>query len=71
MEPLYEYDFEIKYVENKKNKVTDALSSRPFMNALSVVRFNLMENIKAEIEQDPFYVAILEKIAMHLFDKVE
>ena len=71
MNLLSEYDFEIKYIEGKENKVGDALSRRPFVNAITLVRFDLAGNIKSELEHDVFYAPILQKIAQAPYEKVE
>ena len=71
MNLLSEYDFEIKYIEGKENKVADALSRRPFANAITLIRSDLAENIKSELEHDAFYAPILQKIAQTPCEKVE
>ena len=71
MNLLSEYDFEIKYIEGKENKVADALSRRPFVNAITLIRSDLVENIRSELENDAFYAPILQKIAQTPYEKVE
>ena len=59
MNLLSEYDFEIKYIEGKESKVADALSRRPFVNAITIIHSDLAGNIKSELEHDLFYAPIL------------
>lgn len=56
---LSEYDFDIKYLAGKENKVADALSRRPMCNLLTVVRSELIDQIRNEVQNDSFYSNIL------------
>ena len=69
MNLLSKHDFEIKYIEGKENKVVDALSWRPFVNAITLIHSNLAENIRGELEHDTFYAPILLKIAQAPYEK--
>ena len=60
IELLAEYDFDLKYLCGKENKVADALSRRPMCNLLTVVRSNMVDDMHAEVEMDPFYMHILK-----------
>ena len=71
MNLLSEYDFEIKYIEGKENKVADALSRRPFMNVITLIHSDLAENIKSELEHDAFYAPILPKITQIPCEKLK
>ena len=66
-----EYDFEIKYIEGKENKVANALNRRPFMNAITLIRFDFAWNIKSELEHDAFYVPIFKRLPKHLVRKLK
>ena len=65
IELLAEYDFNLKYLAGKENKVADALSRRPMCNLVSVVSSNLIDDIRVEIEKDAFYVPILSFLHDH------
>ncbi|MCO5613146.1 hypothetical protein L7F22_067422 [Adiantum nelumboides] len=60
IELLAEYDFDLKYLCGKENKVADALSRRPMCHVLTVVCSNLVDEMHAEVEKDSCYILILK-----------
>ena len=52
---ISEYDFEIKHVVGKENKVVDALSHIPICHAMSIVHASLNNEIRAQVQSNPFY----------------
>ncbi|MCO5612466.1 hypothetical protein L7F22_066733 [Adiantum nelumboides] len=60
IELLAEYDFDLKYLCGKENKVAVALSRTSMCNLLTVVRSNLVDEMHAEVEKDSFYIPILK-----------
>ena len=52
---LSEYDFEIKHVVGKENKVADALSCNLVCRAMSIVHASFNNEIKAQVQSNPFY----------------
>ena len=69
---MCEYDFDIKYLEGKENKVIDALSRRPMCtNLLSVTRSNFIDQIQNEVKNDPFYANIISFLKSHVGEMYE
>ena len=65
---LSEYNFELKHIKGKENKVADALSRRTHMIyevTLSQTDADLHEKIRTTNKVDPFYVEILKKVQEH------
>ena len=59
---LSRYDFDIKHVTGKENKVADALNGQPICNALTIIQSNLIEGIEEEVQRDPFYGKIFQSL---------
>lgn len=62
---LSEFDFEVKYIKGKENKVVDALSRRIQVNHLEVVSSymtNLIERVKSVGIQEEKYHKVKEKL---------
>ena len=55
IELLAEYDFDLKFLAGKENKVADALSRRPLCNLVTVVHSHLIDDIHVEVLNDPYY----------------
>jgi len=47
-----EYDFEIKHIKGKENKVSDALSRNTILNVVSSYKRDLEEIIKENVRFD-------------------
>ena len=61
---LSEYDFEIKHIKGKENKVADALSRNAKLNftiVISTYTTDLEEQLKAGLEQDEIYQQLQAK----------
>jgi len=62
---LSEYDFQIKHIKGKENKVADALSCHAnvvYMTASSIYETDLEENIRTTVEKDDKYKVLKQKI---------
>ena len=62
---LSEYEFEIKHIKGKENKVADALSrheNQLYMAAYSSYETDLEKKIKAAAEKDEKYQELMQKI---------
>ena len=68
---LSEYDFDIKYLAGKENKVADALSRRPMCNLLTVVRTGLIDQIRTDVQNYSFYSNILSFLLENLREMYE
>jgi len=60
---LSEYDFEIKHIKGKENKVVDALSRNAILSVVSSYKTHLEERIKGKEESDKNYQNLKSKIA--------
>lgn len=60
---LSEYDFEIKHIKGKENKVADALSRNAIMNAISTYKSDLEDRIKESGLRDENYQYLKNKIS--------
>jgi len=60
---LSEYDFEIKHIKDKENKVADALRRNAILSAISNYKIDLEENIKEKEESDVNYQKMKDKVA--------
>ena len=60
---LSEYDFEIKHIKGKENKVADALSRNAIMNAVSTYKSDLEDRIKESGLRDRKYQYLKDKIS--------
>ena len=52
MEFFIEYDFGIEYIKGKENKVTDALSRRRYVNAMTRSQFDLFNQVRILQQED-------------------
>jgi hypothetical protein len=62
---LSEYDFQIKHIKGKENKVVDALSRHAnvvYMTASSIYETDLEEKIRTTVEKDDKYKVLKRKI---------
>lgn len=62
---ISEFDFEIRYIKGKENKVVDAISRRVHVNHLIVMNYNgiyLHDNILRVGQQDVKYMDIVHKL---------
>jgi len=59
---LSEYDFEIKHIKGKENKVADALSRNAILGAVSTYKTNLEEQIKEREGSVVNYKKLKDKI---------
>jgi hypothetical protein len=58
---LSEYDFEIKHIKGKKNKIADSVSEK--INVIyNNMQTNLKTRIKSTIEKDEIYKKLQEKL---------
>jgi len=62
MEFFAKYDFGIKYIKSKENKVVDALSQRRYVNAMKRSQFDLFDQVKILQQEDSYYKFIKELI---------
>ena len=66
---LSEYDFEIKHIKGKENKVVDALSRNTvtsFVVAISSYKTNLEDKLKEGIKLDPKFKILKEKVTRNV-----
>lgn len=68
---LAEYDFDLKYLAGKENKIADALSRRPMCNLVTVIHTNLIDDLHKEVLKDGFYAPILSFLHEHPGDMYE
>eukprot|EP00253_Pinus_taeda_P029813 PITA_29813 len=69
---LSEFDFQIKYINGKENKVLDALSRRIQVNHLAIVSLyisNLIEKVKSVGLQDKKYQQVRENLLQRVEDE--
>jgi len=59
---LSEYDFEIKHIKGKENKVANALSRNAIMNTVSCYKTDLEERIKESGRMDKNYQLLKDKL---------
>ena len=65
---LSEYDFEIKHIKGKENKVADALRRdvvTNFIASISNYKTDLEDKLKEGIKRDPKYHILKEKITQN------
>ena len=70
---LSEYDFEIKHIKGKENKVVDALSRNvvtSFVATISSYKTDLEDKLEEAIKRDPEYQNLKEKITQNTFQNV-
>jgi len=60
---LSEYEFEIKHIKGKENKVADALIKNAILGAISNYKTDLEENIKEKEGSDMNYQKLKDKVA--------
>lgn len=61
LEFLCEFDFEIRHVKGKENKVADALSKKIHVETMSICKSNLRTRVIEVSNQDELYLQIKEK----------
>ena len=72
LEFLCEFDFEIKHIKGKENKVVDALSRKVHeMNvaSLSICQSDLRQQIVNHAAEDEMYVQIKDKLQQQSLEK--
>ncbi|MCO5575331.1 hypothetical protein L7F22_029131 [Adiantum nelumboides] len=62
IELLQEYDFDIKYRPGKDNVVTDGLSRKSFLNAISIPNNPILDMIKEASLNDPEFKELIARI---------
>ena len=65
MEFLYEFDFEIKHIKGKENKVADALSRKVqemHVASLSICHSDLRQQIVNHVARDESYEQVKDKL---------
>ena len=66
---LSEYDFEIKYIKGKENKVVDSLRRNAvtsFVASISSYKTNLEDKLEEGIKMDPKYQSLKEKVTQNV-----
>ena len=72
MEFLCEYDFEIKYIKGKENKLVDALSKKVLdmhLESLSIFQSYLRKKIVNHVAEDELYVQVKDKLQHQSVEK--
>ena len=59
---LCEFDFEIKHVKEKENKVVDALSLKFYVAALSVFKSDFSTRVLEAQNNDKTYLQVKDKL---------
>jgi len=62
---LSEFDFNIKNIKGKENKIVDALSKHPYNLmevAISSIKTNFLDKIKNSLHKDPKYLDMQQKL---------
>ena len=70
---LSEYDFEIKHIKGKENKVVDALSRNPvtsFVGAISIYKTKLEDKLEEGIKLDTEYQSLKEKVTQNVSENI-
>ena len=70
---LSKYDFEIKHIKGKENKVVDALSRNVvtnFVAAINSYKTDLKDKLKEGIKRDPQYQILKENITHNTSENV-
>ena len=70
---LREYDFEIKHIKGKENKVVDALNKNAvtsFVTAISSYKTDLEDKLEEGIKWDPEYQNLKEKITQNTSENI-
>ena len=70
---LSEYDFEIKHIKGKENKVVDALSRKvviSFVATITSYKTDLEDKLEERIKQDPDYQNLKEKITQNTSENI-
>ena len=62
MEFLCEFDFEIKHVKGKENKVTNSFSRKFHVVAISVCKTDRREWVLEALVSDEFYLQVKEEL---------
>ena len=72
MEFLCEFDFEIKHEKGKEKKVTNALSKKFHVAAISVCKSYFRERVLEALDSDEFYSQVKEELReKHINEKYE
>ena len=69
---MCEFDFEIKHVKEKENKVADALSRKVYemhVASLSICQLDLRQQIVNHAAEDEMYVQIKDKLQQQHLEK--
>ena len=72
MEFLCEFDFEIKHIKGKENKVADALSRKVqemHVASVSVCQSKLRQQIVNHVVEDELYVQVKDKLQQQSLEK--
>ena len=72
LEFLCEFDFEIKHIKGKQNKVDDALSRKVHemhVTFLSICQSDLRQQIANHTAEDEIYVQIKDKLQQKILEK--
>ena len=70
LEFLCEFDFEIKHIKGKENKVVDALNRKVqemHVTTISICQSNLRQQIINSLVEDELYVQIKGKLQQQIF----
>ena len=70
---LSEYDFEIKHIKGKENKVVDALSRNAitsFLAAISSYKIELEDKLEEGIKLDTKYQSLKEKVTHNVSENI-
>jgi hypothetical protein len=59
---MSEYDFGISYIKGKENVVTNALSRRPCVFSLVLLKLNLRECVLTQLLGDSWYLKLTSNL---------
>lgn len=62
LEFLCEFDFDIKHVKGKENKVVDALNRKFHVDSISIRQIDLRERVLEVVASDEFYLQEIEEL---------
>ena len=72
LEFLFEFDFEIKNIKGKENKVADALSKKVqemHVESIGVCQLELRQQIVNHVSEDELYVQVKDKLQQKILEK--